>query len=428
MPTAAFTTLGCKVNQYETQRITDSFRHAGFSIVPFDQPADVYVINSCSVTGDAEAKSRYTVRRARRQNGAAKIVVTGCAAQMALNQNEPFPGADLVVPNPVKIEALAWFRDAFPSLIPDVAPEEAAVQPSRSRATLKLQDGCDVHCSYCSIPSTRPGMTSRPWTEVLEEARGMARAGFAEAVLTGVLIGDYGPGTGSGGPNFSEMVRILAEESGLARIRISSIEIQQVEEDVIELARTGAVVPHFHLPLQSGDDQVLADMNRRYRQADFLALCDRLYAAVPDLCITADVMVGFPTEDEERFRSTLQVCEEARFLKAHVFRFSPRPGTPADRWGDPVPGEVKIERSKRVMEVAARTGSACASRFVGRTLRVIVESKPGSDGLFEAIADNGMVVKVSGPAQIARSIQRVKVEAAAGSTLIGSIPALRVLA
>ena len=208
MPTAAFTTLGCKVNQYETQRILDSFESAGFEVVPFDSSADVYVVNTCSVTSQAESKSHYTVRRARRSNPKGLVVVTGCAAQMGLNSGNPDPLADLVVPNPEKLETFDRFSAQFASLVElaRARPSRQSAAQSRTRATLKLQDGCNVFCSYCSIPFTRPGMTSRPWPEVLTEAQKLAEAGYREAVLTGVLIGAYGPETGSGGLDFETMV------------------------------------------------------------------------------------------------------------------------------------------------------------------------------------------------------------------------------
>lgn len=411
MPSAAFTTLGCKVNQYETQRILESFEAAGFQVVPFDSSADVYVINSCSVTSIAESKSRYTIRRATRNNPAGKVVVTGCAAQMALNKRENLEGADVVVPNPQKLEALSFLFTAFPEFEqrvknePCVPPVEAK---GRTRATLKIQDGCDVLCSYCSIPFTRPGLTSRPADEVLEEARSFAKAGYREVVLTGVLIGAYGPGSGSGGPDFESLVEKIARESGITRVRISSIEMRQVTPRLVDLIREGLVVPHLHIPLQSGDDRVLADMNRPYRQRDYLQLCDWLYTQVPDMSITTDIMVGFPTETSERFESTVHVCEEARYLKVHSFRFSPRFGTPADAWGDPVSPSEKQERSLRLAEVSKRTGLEHVRRFLGRTLRVLVEGKLTKEGLLEGLTDNYLSVQFAGPSSLQREICHVQ--------------------
>ena len=417
MPKAAFTTLGCKVNQYETQKILESFEDAGFEVVPFDAVADVYVVNTCSVTAQAESKSRYTVRKAKRTNPEAKVVVTGCAAQMEINggsdrADQTDFASDLLVSNPEKLLTLDRFLGRFPELRPtSLTRLTSQTSPTgRTRATLKVQDGCNVYCSYCSIPYTRPGMVSRPWSQVLEEAQKLAENGYKEAVLTGVLIGAYGPESGSGGPGFEELVTLLAEKSGLARLRISSIEMHQVTQPIIDLAKSGQIVPHFHIPLQSGDDQVLEDMNRRYRQADFLELCVRLYREIPHVSLTTDVMVGFPTETPERFESSVKVLEEARFLKAHVFRFSPRPGTPADQWGDPVSPQDKQDRARRLAEISERTGNKHVRHFVGRTMRVLVEGKIGRDGMLEGLTDNWITVKFAGSPETARTIQWVRLD------------------
>lgn len=414
MPSAAFTTLGCKVNQYETQRILDSFEEAGFRIVPFEAEADVYVINTCSVTSVAESKSRYMIRRASRANPAAKVVVTGCAAQMAINKQESLDGADVVVPNPQKLETLTHFFRAYPEMErwvhEEPRPELKRQVATRTRATLKIQDGCSVHCSFCSIPFTRPGLTSRPSDEVLNEAQRMVEMGFREIVLTGVLIGAYGPESGSGGPNFVELLDMLCEIPGLERLRISSIEMRQVTPDLIERIGTSKIVPHLHIPLQSGDSGVLADMNRPYTQEDYLGLCARLYRYVPDISITADVMVGFPTETVQRFESSLHVCREARYLKAHVFRFSPRFGTPADQWGDPVPDSEKQRRSLAVSQISRQTGEAHAKGFEGRTLRVLAETRHAETGIWKGLSDNYIEVRFAGPATSLNQLLWVRVD------------------
>jgi threonylcarbamoyladenosine tRNA methylthiotransferase MtaB len=413
VPKAAFTTLGCKVNQYETQRILDSFADDGFEVVPFESPADVYVINTCSVTSQAEAKSWYAVRKAARTNPAAKVVVTGCAVQMGLNKGSGMEFGDVFVPNPDKLNALKYLYESFPEMENWVKskPVERVVdiKQGRTRATLKIQDGCSVMCSYCSIPYTRPGMVSRPWREVLDEAKSLAAMGYHEAILTGVLIGAYGPDSGSGGLSFEELVTKLSLESGLARIRISSIEMHQVTEPILDLARSGSVVPHFHIPLQSGDSGVLKDMNRRYDQAMYLRLCDRVYESLPDATITTDIMVGFPTETRERFESSVTVCEHVRYLKAHVFRFSPRFGTPADAWGDPVSPPEKQDRARVLSEVTSRTGREQVRRFLGRTVRVLVERRD-KDGLLEGTSDNWLTVKFAGTDEMRKSLQWVRIE------------------
>ncbi len=427
MPRAAFTTLGCKVNQYETQRILESFEGAGFEIVPFNAVADVYVINTCSVTGQAESKSRQTVRRAARQNPDAKIVVTGCAAQMSLNRSEAFDAADLLVPNPVKLETLNRFLTAFPSWRPVSRSNRTVVASQgvvgRTRATVKIQDGCSVMCSYCSIPYTRPGLSSRSYPEVITEIRQLAERGYKEVVLTGVLIGAYGKETGSGGPNFEDLIELIQERTCIDRLRISSIEMRQVTPRLLEIMRRAEskVVPHLHIPLQAGSTRVLSEMNRPYSKEDYLELCRSVYAMVPDVAITADIMVGFPTETEEDFLETVDVCEQVRYAKTHLFRFSPRHGTPADKWGDAIPPQEKQRRSSVLNELSAETRSEFVKRFCGRRLEVLVECKSPRDGLLRGHTGNYIEVEFPGPSSLLGSIVKVEIVGESGGSAIGEL-------
>jgi len=412
MPTVAFMTLGCKVNQYETQRILDSFEMAGYTVVPFTEVADVYVINTCSVTAQAESKSRQTLRRAARQNPNAKVIVTGCAAQMALNKKQTFDVAHILVPNPQKLDTAKIFFENFPEYRPSSSNSRPKARSfgGRVRATIKIQDGCSVYCSYCSIPYTRPVMASRPYREIIEEARDYGRRGFKEIVLTGVLIGAYGPETGSDGPNFEELIEMLQDLDEIAQIRISSIEPTQISERLIDIIKTPGtkVVPHLHIPLQSGSTKVLKDMNRPYTQEYYSELCKRLYSEIRDLAISTDIMVGFPTESEEDFQETLHVCESVRFMRAHVFRFSPRPGTPADVYADPISPEIKMERSKRVMEVTRKTASEFVERYLGQEVEVLVEGKAKPEGLLHALTRNYIEVEFAGSISLAGNFARVR--------------------
>jgi threonylcarbamoyladenosine tRNA methylthiotransferase MtaB len=247
-------------------------------------------------------------------------------------------------------------------------------------------------------------MVSRPAAEVLTEVERLVEMGYKEVVLSGVLVGAYGPDTGSGGPHFEDLIELMADTPGLERIRISSIELRHVTYRLMNLLACGVVVPHLHLPLQSGSEGVLRDMNRPYTVVEYLSLLDLLREVVPDLQVTTDVLVGFPTEDEARFEEGLRNIEQAAFLKAHVFRFSPRPGTKADVWGDPVPPEEKQRRSHLLMEVTARTGEEQARKFIGRRLRVLVEGKCAQTGLMTGLADNYLEVLFAGPMELARRI------------------------
>lgn len=423
MPKASLVTLGCKVNQYETQAIQQSLEGAGFALALPGETADLVIINTCSVTSDAEAKSRAAVRKAKRLNPGATVLATGCAAQMALNKGSSMEGADITLRNPDKLLALESLRQHNPSLV-QLALLEGFVEKSprkRARAALKVQDGCSFGCSYCSIPATRPGLVSRPWQEVLTEAEALVEKGCHEAVITGVLVGSYGPESGSGGPGLASLIRTLAAESGLARIRLSSIEPQQVDEPLISLVEEGLLMPHLHIPLQSGCTKVLSDMNRRYSAEEYLEVLAKIRARVPGVTITTDIMVGFPTEGEAEFAESLATARAAEFSKAHVFRFSPRWGTEADPLGDPVHPETKKERSQALTQLVESGAEKLAEGKIGQTLRLILEMKQDRDGLWEGLSDCGWSVKAEGPPGMGGSLVWARVERREGLQLFGRL-------
>lgn len=423
MPKASLQTLGCKVNQYETQAIQKSLEAAGFEIALPGETADFVLINTCSVTSDAEAKSRAAVRKAKRQNPDAYVMATGCAAQMALNQERVMEGADFTLLNPEKLKALDHLKQLNPGLVNLALAErsEELAPRRRARAALKVQDGCSLGCSYCSIPSTRPGLVSRPWKEVLAEAQELAESGCHEAVLTGVLVGSYGPESGSEGPDLPGLIRLLSQESGLARLRLSSIEPQQVGAELIALVEEGALVPHLHIPLQSGSVGVLRDMDRRYNPAEYLAVMERLRERVPGISISTDIMVGFPTEGDAEFEETLETSRQADFIKAHVFRFSPRWGTDADPLGDPVHPETKKVRAQTLSQLVESGAAKLAQNKVGQTLRLILEMKKDRDGYWEGLSDCGFSVKVEGPDGLGGSLVWAEVSESSGVTLSGRL-------
>ncbi len=442
MPKVALTTLGCKVNQYETQKILESFEARGFEVVPFDSPADVYVINTCSVTQSAEAKSRQTVRRAARQNPNAIVVMTGCYAQFTLRRGERVEEAHLVVPNPDKLRTVDALLEHFPHLAEAVAQgkrapsaplselldadldlpaTDAESRPMRrTRAVLKIQDGCNVFCSFCSIPYTRPVMRSLPYQEVLAEARALVARGFKEIVLTGVLIGDYGAHSGSGGPDLPELCALLSEIEGLERIRISSIEPTQVSDALVELLATNPqMCPHLHIPLQSGDSRVLKAMNRPYDQAFYLDLCRRLRERIPHLAISTDIMVGFPGEDEEAFANTCRVVEAVEFCRAHLFRYSPRPGTPAEAMARQVPEPVKAERAQRLQALCRAVQLRYAARFIGQTEYVRVETRSKLSGLMMGTSDHYLQVEFAGSPSLGGQLIPVRIVSVSPDGILG---------
>ncbi len=425
MPTAAFTTLGCKVNQYETQKILESFEAQGFEIAPFDAPADVYVINTCSVTQSAEAKSRQTIRRAARQNPNAVVVVTGCYAQFTIRRGERLDEAHLVVPNPEKLRTVEYLLEHFPhfkSALAQARSRSEAPVRRRSRAVLKIQDGCNVYCSFCSIPYTRPVMRSLPYLEVLDEARAMVANGYREIVLTGVLIGDYGADTGSGGPDLAELCALLSTIEGLERIRISSIEPTQITDRLIDLiAENPKMCPHLHIPLQSGDTRILKAMNRPYDQAFYLDLIRRLRARIPDFSVSTDIMVGFPGEDAEAFQNTCFVVEQAEFCRAHLFRYSPRPGTPAESMRDQVPDSVKSERMQQLQQVCRTAARRYAARFLGKVERVLVESRSKLSGLMTGTSDHYLQVEFAASPSLTGQLVKVRITDLTAEGVLGEL-------
>jgi threonylcarbamoyladenosine tRNA methylthiotransferase MtaB len=264
---------------------------------------------------------------------------------------------------------------------------------------------------------------SRPYTEIIQEVKNLIRLGCQEIVLTGVLLGSYGPETGSGGPRFEELVQDLSALPGSFRIRLSSIEATQVTEALIGVLKqpNSKVVPHLHIPLQSGSSKVLKEMNRPYTQQEYLLLCERLQSQIPDIAITTDILVGFPTETDEDFSETLRVCEKVRFARAHVFRFSPRPGTPADRWGDPVKPEIKEQRSKKVIELTNQTRQEYVSKFLGRVMEVVVESYSPKTGFLKGYTQNYIEVEFPGDPAWVGTLARVRLTTTEHLTARGEI-------
>jgi len=389
LPTAAFYTLGYKVNQYETDRMAARFAAEGFRIVPSDEPADVYVINTCSVTQVAESKSRKSVRRLARMNPQALVVVTGCDVEMASIMGRSYPEADVVVPNGQKLDAVDYLLDAHPAIRRELESHRSAASSEsptsganassvgRTRAVVKVQDGCDMFCSFCSVPLTRGPIRSRSLPDILHDVREAVAHGHKEVVLTGVLVGAYGRDLGHGAPELADVVTAVAGVDGIERVRLSSIEPTQVSRRLLlAIAETPKACPHLHIPLQSGDDQVLEAMRRPYTASVYLDLCRLAYQMIPYLAITTDVLVGFPGEDEEAHRRTMEVAREARFARMHVFRYSARPRTAAAEISAQVSDEDKARRAQEMTALATALRRGFASRHLGSVMQVIAEPSP----------------------------------------------------
>lgn len=418
MPTAAFANLGCKVNQYEIEKIAESFVLRGFEIAPFDGAADVYVINTCSVTGAADRKSRHMARKAARRNENARVVLTGCFAQLAIDTREKVEGASLLVPNKEKMRVAEHTLAAFPELAAGGAPvapasldgrlalfpEDAGlvkIDPpaanslprnlTRTRATLKVQDGCVHFCAFCSIPYTRSVMGSRPLTAVVDEASRAAASGVREVVVTGVCVGAYRDGD----KGLADLLHAVADVPGIERVRLSSIQPIETDQALIDaVAGRSNICPHLHLSLQSGSDVVLKAMQRPYDTDYYRRLAARLRLALPDIAITTDIIVGFPGETDAEFENTLAFAQEMAFSRTHIFRYSARRRTfAAEHFKDDVPEVVKEARHKALAEVCGRTQKQFASKRIGRTVAVLAESRGNAPGRLCGYTDDYLRVQ-----------------------------------
>ena len=375
---AALHNLGCKVNEYELEKMARSLAEAGYEIVPFEPGADVYVINTCTVTNIADRKSRQMLHRARSMNPDAVVAAVGCYVDIREAELKKDPMIDLCLPNAEKgniAGALAsYFKEREPAGEPALTPVETAGE--RTRAFIKIEDGCDRFCSYCIIPYARGPVRVRPQEEVLAEIREKAERGCREAVLTGIQIGAYGADP------LADLAEAAAKIPGIERIRLGSLEPQLMTERFIaRLSENEAVCPQFHVALQSGCDETLRRMNRHYTTEEYAGICGILRDRFRDPAITTDLIVGFPGESEEEFAATCAFLERIAFARVHIFRYAQREGTKAARMGGQIPEGVKTARSKAAETVTSATAAAYARRFEHSVQPVLFEEKKTlSDG------------------------------------------------
>ncbi|MGD7009850.1 tRNA (N(6)-L-threonylcarbamoyladenosine(37)-C(2))-methylthiotransferase MtaB [Metabacillus sp. 84] len=426
MASVAFHTLGCKVNHYETEAIWQLFKEAGYERKEFEGTADVYVINTCTVTNTGDKKSRQVIRRAIRKNPDGVICVTGCYAQTSPAEIMAIPGVDIVVGTQDRNKMLGYidqFREerqpinGVGNIMKARTYEELDVPAftDRTRASLKIQEGCNNFCTFCIIPWARGLMRSRDPKEVIKQAQQLVDAGYKEIVLTGIHTGGYGEDMKD--YNFAALLRELDEQvKGLKRIRISSIEASQITDEVIEvLDQSDKIVRHLHIPIQSASNTVLKRMRRKYTMEFFAERLVRLKKALPGLAVTSDVIVGFPGETEEEFLETYHFIKEHKFSELHVFPYSKRTGTPAARMDDQVDEEVKNERVHRLIGLSDQLAKEYASAFEGEVLEVIPEEEfkdaPGS-GMYAGYTDNYMKVVFKASEEMVGKIVRVKIEKA----------------
>ncbi|GGC92125.1 threonylcarbamoyladenosine tRNA methylthiotransferase MtaB [Thalassobacillus devorans] len=423
MPTVAFHTLGCKVNHYETEAVWQLFKDQGYERVDFDRESDVYVINTCTVTNTGDKKSRQVIRRAIRKNPDGVICVTGCYAQTSPGEIMDIPGVDIVVGTQNRVKMLDYIEqykqerqpiNGVTNIMKNRVYEELDVPyfTDRTRASLKIQEGCNNFCTFCIIPWARGLMRSRKPEDVIKQAQQLVDAGYKEIVLTGIHTGGYGEDMKD--YNLAMLLRELDEKvTGLKRIRISSIEASQITDDVIQVLNdSDKIVRHLHIPLQSGSDTVLKRMRRKYTMEFYKERIDRIKEALPDLAITSDVIVGFPGETDEEFMETYRAIQEIGYSELHVFPFSKRTGTPAARMENQVDEEVKNERVHRLIELSDQQAKEYASRFENDVLEVIPEEEDKeteNGGILIGYTDNYLKVKFEGSKDLIGKIVKVKI-------------------
>jgi threonylcarbamoyladenosine tRNA methylthiotransferase MtaB len=412
----ALLTLGCKVNSYETEAVWEMLEKDGYQRVDFDDFSDVYIINTCSVTNQGEAKSRKMIRHASQSNPEAIVVVMGCFSQLRADEVLKIEG--------VKIVVGTNHRDMIPKLIREYLDNHQVTNivdtlsinesydnlsiehfVKHQRAFLKIQDGCNNFCSYCIIPYARGRIRSKSPEVVIEEANKLVHSGFNEIILTGIHTGGYGLDFED--YRFVDLLKALESVNGLKRLRISSIEVTELTDDVIEqLKHSKIIVNHLHIPLQSGAERILHLMNRKYTKAEYLTTINELRSIKPNLSITTDVIVGFPSETEEDFCEMVDFIRQVNFSELHVFPFSKRDGTPAAKMSGQIDGLIKKERVNRLLELSKELSMKYAMDNLNREFKVIPESY--QDGMAAGHSDNYLLIKFPGDKSMIGKIVKVR--------------------
>ncbi len=426
MKRVAIATLGCKTNQFESASMIEQFERSGYSIVPFTQPADIYVVNSCTVTARTDAETRRLIRRARRLNPHARIVATGCYAQVAPGELEQMPEVDSVLGNLEKQDIIAMVESGE-SGVSDIAAQQTAGPlklesfAEHTRAFLQVQNGCNSFCSYCIVPYARGKSRSVEISDVLDGIRKLADNGYQEVVLTGIHLGAYGLDLARKS-SLTELVRQIDSKTLVPRLRIGSVEPNELTDELLTLMSGSRIIcPHLHLPLQSGSDAVLKRMGRRYTGFFFRELMARISAALPQAFIGADVIAGFPGESADEFSETLQLVEELSFSDLHVFPYSRRPGTKAADLAGQVAGSIIKKRAELLRNTAAEKKTGFLMKQVGRELQVLMQGYDAKTGVCRGLSRNYVNVRFSGSAELKNHEVAIRVTDSAGENIQGCL-------
>ena len=432
MKKAASFALGCKVNQYESEAIAELFAEKGYEIVGIDEEADVYVINTCTVTNFGDKKSRQLIRKVKRQNENAIVAVVGCYAQTAPQELVKVEGVNLVIGTKDRAQIVEMVENyktenGVENHVSDIMKERVfeplSIQKlaNRTRAYLKIQDGCSQYCSYCIIPYARGPIRSRDPQDVIAEVKRLAENGFKEVVLTGIHVASYGKDRRD--TSLLEILRQVHAVEGIERIRFSSIEPNVVTEEFAKaIAEMPKVCDHFHLSLQSGCDKTLKEMNRKYDTEKYRQAAATLRKYLPEVALTTDIIAGFPGETEEDFQASYDFAKEIGFAKIHAFPYSPKKGTPAAARKDQLLNAVKAERSHRLIELSDKMADDFIQAYVGKEVEVLYERAVG-EGVYEGHTTNYIKVQGTSEKDLTNVICRTKITKAENEELFGAAEA-----
>lgn len=405
MKKVALHNLGCKVNAYETEAMQEILEQNGYEIVPFEEKADAYIVNTCSVTNMADKKSRQMLHRAKKMNPEAVVIAAGCYVQSAGEELLKDTSVDILIGNNEKVNLPSilenWEKEHKPLYVHDLTREHTYEELTLShtaghtRAFMKIQDGCNQFCTYCIIPYTRGRVRSRRLSDIVAEAGRLAENGYQEVVLTGIHLDSYGTDLEEH-ENLLTVIQEIAKIDGIKRIRLGSLEPRiMTEEFVTGLAAEEKLCPHFHLSLQSGCDATLKRMNRRYSAEEFRQCCERLRRHFDDPALTTDVIVGFPGETEEEFTATVEFLKDICFYETHVFKYSRRKGTKADRMPDQISEQIKNERSDVLLALTEKNSGEYRKKLLGRTVKVLLEEESTIGGTTYLTGHTREYVKVA---------------------------------
>lgn len=421
MKNVSIVTLGCKVNQFESASFADNLQAAGCTIVGQDEQADVIIINTCTVTGAASAHSRKAIRQALRSSPDAKVIISGCYVEIGAQEIAKIAeikGRDFqLIGNSRKdtiVQAILKPEKYSEQLLLGTISEATSICRlpvrrfgDRTRTYLRIQDGCESFCTYCIVPYTRGPSRSLPAAEVLEQAKIFVDEGYAETVLTGIHIGAWGQDL-EGKQNFTDLLAKLSSEIPAMRFRISSLEPMEIDDLLLQLiAERDNIFPHLHIPLQSGEDEILTRMNRKYTTAEFGKIIENCHNHIPEICIGIDILAGFPGETDVHFEQAYAFLENLNFCYLHVFPYSIRPGTQAAEFTDQIHGDIKNSRVKKLRLLSDKKKSVFYQKQLGKVRAVQVEGKRAEDGFLRGYTDNYTLVHFNGPDSLMRSTVNV---------------------